>query len=296
MRRWTRRCTPPGPGRGGMARRRTGATGLRAQERVPQGPARRLRRDRLDRRGDAGGRRPRRRERRGDQQARASTRPRVPRTTPPSWPRTSGSTTASCRSSRWSAFLASLRLTGIAEENLQARVRGVIWMGVSNQEGPLVLANSNKSEVSVGYSTIYGDSVGRVRPDQGRPEDPRVGAGPLAEPLRAVPGEPADPRGDDPQAAVRRAPSGPDRPGLTPALRGPGRDPGRLRRRRARPGPAHRGQVRPGDRGQGHPARRPSQWKRRQFAPGPKISPLAFGKDRRLPITSRWREEHPDPS
>ena len=61
-------------------------------------------------------------------------------------------------------FLASLGLTGVAEENLQARVRGVIWMGVSNQEGPLVLANSNKSEVSVGYSTIYGDSVGGFAP------------------------------------------------------------------------------------------------------------------------------------
>ena len=39
-----------------------------------------------------------------------------------------------------------------------------------------------------------------------------------------------------------------------------------------------------------------AEWKRRQFAPGPKISPLAFGKDRRLPITSRWREEDLDPS
>ena len=61
-------------------------------------------------------------------------------------------------------FLEALQLTGIAEENLQARVRGVIWMAVSNQEGPLVLANSNKSEVSVGYSTIYGDSVGGFAP------------------------------------------------------------------------------------------------------------------------------------
>ncbi|MEO7061887.1 MAG: NAD(+) synthase, partial [Lapillicoccus sp.] len=47
-------------------------------------------------------------------------------------------------------FLEELSLTGIAEENLQARVRGVIWMAISNQEGPLVLTNSNKSEVSVG--------------------------------------------------------------------------------------------------------------------------------------------------
>ena len=63
-----------------------------------------------------------------------------------------------------SAFLDSVKLTGVAEENLQARVRAVVWMGLSNQEGHLVLANSNKSEVSVGYSTIYGDSVGGYAP------------------------------------------------------------------------------------------------------------------------------------
>lgn len=63
-----------------------------------------------------------------------------------------------------SPFVEGLALTGVAEENLQARVRGVIWMAISNAEGPLVLANSNKSEVSVGYSTIYGDSVGGYAP------------------------------------------------------------------------------------------------------------------------------------
>jgi len=57
-------------------------------------------------------------------------------------------------------FLASLSLTGLAEENLQARVRGVILMGLSNQEGHLVLTTGNKSELAVGYSTIYGDMCG----------------------------------------------------------------------------------------------------------------------------------------
>ncbi|HEY6737514.1 MAG TPA: NAD(+) synthase, partial [Actinopolymorphaceae bacterium] len=57
-------------------------------------------------------------------------------------------------------FLESLPLTGVARENLQARIRGMIWMGVANQEGHLVLATGNKSELAVGYSTMYGDAVG----------------------------------------------------------------------------------------------------------------------------------------
>lgn len=62
------------------------------------------------------------------------------------------------------AFQMSLSLTGVAEENLQARVRGIVLMGVSNSEGYLVLAPGNKSELAVGYSTIYGDAVGGYAP------------------------------------------------------------------------------------------------------------------------------------
>ncbi|HEX5541802.1 MAG TPA: NAD(+) synthase, partial [Micromonospora sp.] len=61
-------------------------------------------------------------------------------------------------------FLANISLSGMAVENLQARVRGVILMAVSNQEGHLVLTSSNKSELAVGYSTLYGDSVGGFNP------------------------------------------------------------------------------------------------------------------------------------
>ena len=61
-------------------------------------------------------------------------------------------------------FLDTLGLTGLAEENLQARVRAVIWMGLSNADGHLVLACGNKSELAVGYSTIYGDAVGGYAP------------------------------------------------------------------------------------------------------------------------------------
>src|SRR6266545_5789274 len=61
-------------------------------------------------------------------------------------------------------FLDTLGFTGVAEENLQARVRAVIWMGLSNSDGHLVLACGNKSEISVGYTTIYGDAVGGYAP------------------------------------------------------------------------------------------------------------------------------------
>jgi NAD+ synthase (glutamine-hydrolysing) len=62
------------------------------------------------------------------------------------------------------AYLESLKLTGLAEENLQARVRGTTLMGLSNAEGHLVLATGNKSELAAGYSTIYGDAAGGFAP------------------------------------------------------------------------------------------------------------------------------------
>src|SRR6516165_6283154 len=62
------------------------------------------------------------------------------------------------------AFEAELGLDGLAAENLQARVRGVILMGLSNAAGHLVLTTGNKSEIATGYSTLYGDSAGGFGP------------------------------------------------------------------------------------------------------------------------------------
>ena len=62
------------------------------------------------------------------------------------------------------AYQGILSLSGLAEENLQARIRGTTLMAVSNAEGHLVLATGNKSEIAVGYSTIYGDAVGGFAP------------------------------------------------------------------------------------------------------------------------------------
>ena len=74
-------------------------------------------------------------------------------------------TTPSSRSRRWSTpTTRSVELTGVAAENLQARVRGTLLMGLSNQHGHLLLTTGNKSEVAVGYSTLYGDSAGGFAP------------------------------------------------------------------------------------------------------------------------------------
>ena len=67
-------------------------------------------------------------------------------------------------------------LSGLAAENLQARVRGVLLMALSNTYGWLVVSTGNKSELAVGYSTLYGDMVGGFRAAEGRVQDGRVPA------------------------------------------------------------------------------------------------------------------------
>ena len=140
------------------------------------------------------------------------------------------------------AFQKQLSLDGLAEENLQARIRAVIWMGLSNQHGHLVLACGNKSELSVGYSTLYGDAVGWLRAAEGRVEDAGVEAGPVAQRARRRAGRAAaDPREHDQQGPVGRAAAGPARHRLAARLRAARRHPRRLRRarpQRRRPGGA----------------------------------------------------------
>ena len=104
------------------------------------------------------------------------------------------------------AFQAELGLTGLAAENLQARVRGVILMGLSNAEGHLVLTTGNKSEMATGYSTLYGDSAGGFAPIK---DVPKTLVWDLArwrndEAARRGP-DAADPGELDHQAAERRA-------------------------------------------------------------------------------------------
>ena len=188
-------------------------------------------------------------------------------------------------------FLDALGLTAVAEENLQARVRGVILMGISNQEGLLVLTTGNKSELAVGYSTIYGDSVGGFNPVKDVPKT-------LVWELARWRNADAERHGDVPpipENSITKAPSAELRPGQTdqdtlppyPLLDA-------LLERYVEQAHGRSELLADGfapevvdsvvtmvDR---------AEWKRRQSAPGPKTSPVAFGRDRRLPITSRWRE------
>ncbi|CAN2210706.1 NAD synthetase [Candidatus Nanopelagicaceae bacterium] len=189
------------------------------------------------------------------------------------------------------AFMDNVVLKGLAEENLQARVRGTTLMGISNQEGHLVLATGNKSELAVGYSTLYGDAVGGFAPIKDiyktdvwalsryrnalaveRGETPPI-------PERSITKEPsAELRPDQ-----KDSDSLPDYPLLDQVLRAyvdedhgyeallaDGFDPELVRRVISLVDKA--------------------EYKRRQYPPGTKVSARAFGKDRRLPMTSRWNE------
>ncbi|WP_432546650.1 NAD+ synthase [Kineococcus sp. SYSU DK004] len=189
------------------------------------------------------------------------------------------------------AFLANVPLTGVAEENLQARVRGTTLMGLANQEGHLTLATSNKSELAVGYSTLYGDSVGGFAPLKDVPKT-------LVWELARWRNADAERRGEQPpipESTITKPPSAELRPGQTDQDSLP--DYAVL--------DAVLEDYVEGDLGraellaQGFDAEvvdsvvtlvDRAEWKRRQFAPGTKITFKAFGRDRRLPISSRWRE------
>ncbi len=194
------------------------------------------------------------------------------------------------------AFQAQLGLDGLAEENLQARIRAVVWMGLSNQYGHLVLACGNKSELSVGYSTIYGDAVGGFAPLK---DVPKTSVWALsrwrnAEALRRGEAPPI------PESSITKPPSAELRPGQVDTDSLP--DYGVL--------DDILDDYVEQDRGSGEllaagfdeevvekvlQLTDRAEYKRRQYPPGPKISFKAFGRDRRLPITNRWREHAPRP-
>ncbi|MEV6847378.1 NAD+ synthase [Actinoplanes sp. NPDC051411] len=184
------------------------------------------------------------------------------------------------------AFLANLSLSGLAVENLQARVRGVILMALSNQEGHLVLTTGNKSELAVGYSTLYGDSVGGFNPLK---DVPKTMVYRLAQWRNTQKNAPI------PENSITKPPSAELRPDqkdsdslpeydvLDPILAGyVDHDLGRDELIAAGNDEALVDRVlRMVDL---------AEYKRRQSAPGTKISGKAFGRDRRLPITNRFRE------
>ncbi|CAB4601515.1 unannotated protein [freshwater metagenome] len=189
------------------------------------------------------------------------------------------------------SFMTNLDLTGVAEENLQARVRGTTLMGISNAEGHIVLATGNKSELAVGYSTLYGDAVGGFAPIKDiyktdvwalatwrNQEALAKGLTPPI-PERSITKEPsAELRPDQ-----KDSDSLPDYILLDQVLRSyVDEDHGYeiLIKDGFEPALVTRviGLV---DR---------AEYKRRQYPPGTKVSMRAFGKDRRLPMTSRWSQ------
>jgi NAD+ synthase (glutamine-hydrolysing) len=189
------------------------------------------------------------------------------------------------------AFQEQLKLTGLAEENIQARIRAVVWMGLSNQHGHLVLACGNKSELATGYSTIYGDAVGAFAPIKDLPKT-------LVWEVAKWRNAQAEAKGETPpipEDIVAKPPSAELRPGqldtdsLPPyelldaildayverdlgshEVIAEGFDPAMVEK--------VIGLV---DR---------AEYKRRQYPPGPKLSRRNFGRDRRVPITNLWRE------
>lgn len=194
------------------------------------------------------------------------------------------------------AFDESLPLEGVAAENLQARVRGMILMSLSNAEGHLTLATGNKSELAVGYSTVYGDAVGGYAPIKDVLKS-RVWA------LARWRDNDALDRGEVPpipESSITKPPSAELRPGQVDQDSLPpydqldavledyvGRSLGHEELLAAGHDPATIALVlRLVDR---------AEWKRRQYPPGPKVTALAFGRDRRLPVTSRRRESPAPP-
>ena len=193
------------------------------------------------------------------------------------------------------AFGTELDLHGLAAENLQARIRGMVLMSLSNEEGHLVLTTGNKSEIATGYSTLYGDSAGGFGPVKDVTKT-------LIWQLSRWRNQDAEARGETPpipENSITKPPSAELAPGQLDsdslpdyavldallddyvekdmgmaALTAAGHDPGLVSR-----------VIRMVDR---------AEYKRRQYPPGPKITAKNFGRDRRLPITSRWHEPCPD--
>lgn len=183
-----------------------------------------------------------------------------------------------------------LKLKGVSAENLQARVRGTILMSLSNQEGHLTLTTGNKSELAVGYSTIYGDSVGGFAPLKDVSKSMVWQLAKWRNSLANSLGQKAP----IPENSISKPPSAELRPGQTDQdslpdyavldeildlyiekrlspqqIQSMGFDAATVDKVLALVDRA--------------------EWKRRQGAIGTKITGMAFGRDRRLPITNRYR-------
>jgi NAD+ synthase (glutamine-hydrolysing) len=189
------------------------------------------------------------------------------------------------------AFMAPLQLTGLAAENVQARIRGTTLMSLANAEGHLVLATGNKSELAVGYSTIYGDAVGGFAPIKDVPKS-------LVWRLARWRNTHAEGRGETlpiPPNSITKPPSAELSPGQLDSDSLPDYEVLDAILERYVDGDRAVEDI-VADGFDAETVQRvarmvdAAEWKRRQYPPGTKISFKAFGRDRRLPITNRWRE------
>ena len=188
-------------------------------------------------------------------------------------------------------FVSAVDLTGLAEENVQARVRGITLMGLSNQHGHLVLATGNKSELACGYSTLYGDAVGGYAPIK---DIYKTDVWALARWRNKVALESGEVP-PIPERSITKEPSAELRPDQKDSDSLPEYD------------VLDKVLMAYVDEDMGQDALiaagfnkelvvrviamvDKAEYKRRQYPPGTKVSKRAFGKDRRLPMTSKWRE------
>ena len=189
------------------------------------------------------------------------------------------------------AFTGQVELTGLAEENVQARVRGTTLMGLSNQHGHLVLATGNKSELACGYSTLYGDAVGGYAPIKDIYKTDVWALARWRNRVAIKAGEVAP----IPENSITKEPSAELRPDQKDSDSLPEYELlDKVLKAYVDEDLGHDALIAAGfdrelvirvigmvDR---------AEYKRRQYPPGTKVSQRAFGKDRRLPMTSKWRE------
>jgi NAD+ synthase (glutamine-hydrolysing) len=189
------------------------------------------------------------------------------------------------------AWQKSVELTGLALENLQARVRGTTLMALSNEHGHLVLTTGNKSELATGFSTLYGDSAGGFAPIKDVPKSMVWTLARWRNATAAAAGKVAP----IPETSIEKPPSAELAPGQLDSDRLPPYDELDALLDDYIEGDLGRAELI----AKGHAEATvdrvialvdAAEYKRRQYPPGPKLTSRAFGRDRRLPITSRWRE------
>ncbi|HJP99129.1 MAG TPA: NAD(+) synthase, partial [Rhodanobacteraceae bacterium] len=199
-------------------------------------------------------------------------------------------------------------LGDVTAQNLQARSRGVLLMAMSNQTGKLLLTTGNKSEMAVGYATLYGDMCGGYAPlkdvyktqvyrlarwrNEAGTGDHGSGTNSVRTATTPVPG-PRSPV-PIPEAVIERAPSAELRAGQTDQDSLPPYEVLDGILQRCIEGAESQAEIVAAgfDAADVQKVVRmlyASEFKRRQAAPGPRVSPCAFGRERRYPISNKWR-------